>query len=78
MRIITIKKQQTLIIVTHFRLGQKIGIKMQQLHKTMTHLDEGENLQAIIKQDEQMSKLNVATTQNYDPFRWMWKFASNG
>jgi hypothetical protein len=52
-----------------FRLGQKIGTKMQQLHKTMTHLDEGENLQAIIKQDEQMSKLNVATTQNYDPFR---------
>jgi hypothetical protein len=37
-----------------FRLGQKIGIKMQQLHKSMTHLDEGEILLAITKQDEQI------------------------
>jgi hypothetical protein len=37
-----------------FRLGQKIGTKMQQLHKTMTHLDEGENLLTIPKQDEQI------------------------
>jgi len=27
---------------------------MQQLHKTMTHLDEGENLLTIPKQDEQI------------------------